>query len=213
MKYTEKITLANTLKSLGETVFRNIGSLSETGTVEWTGLDLKHLEMSATSLYKANGIEKIENVEKYQVKPTATPTPLPPTPTPTPDPANPKLKHTQQMGEDVVYEFWDNDILYIKGTGATWKVSYYTIDYTWAKKVVIEEGITHLRECSLFIDFEEIVFPKSLVETDLGVGFVYPDNVVTAYKNGEKVTITVTEKTDIGRFLEANFGIKTEVIE
>ena len=202
----ESIEFPKSLKVIGESTFRYFGNY--VGSVDWIGLNLEGIDIATTAFYDASGLEELKNVEKYQVKPTATPTP-----TPTPDPANPKLKHTQQMGEDVVYEFWDNDVLYIKGTGATWKVSYYTIDYTWAKKVVIEEGITHLRECSLFIDFEEIVFPKSLVETDLGVGFVYPENVVTAYKNGEKVTITVTEKTDIGRFLEANFGIRTEVIE
>ena len=49
-------------------------------------------------------------------------------------------------------------------------------------------------------------------ETKLGVGYVYAGTKVTAYKDGKQMTITATEKTDIGRFLEANFGIPTEKI-
>ena len=118
------------------------------------------------------------------------------------------------MGDNVWYEFYEKGVLLVTGTGATWKMNYATIDFDVSvKKVIVEEGVTHLRECSLFVDFEEVILPKSLKETDLGVGFVYPGNKVTAYKDGKKITITAEEKTNIGEFLEANFGIPTEVIQ
>ena len=205
------ITLPKSLKSIGESTFCYLGIFSD--SVEWIGLDLKNMEVATTAFYHASGLEGIENIEKYQADPTPTPI-VTPTPTPTPDPANPKLLYTQQLGDNIYYEFWDSDIIYIKGTGATWKMNYATIDFDVSvKKVIVEEGVTHLRECSLFVDFEEVILPKSLKETDLGVGFVYPGNKVTAYKDGKKMTITAEEKTDIGRFLEANFGIQTEVIQ
>ena len=204
------ITLPKSLQSIGENTFSYLGNLAD--SVEWIGLDLKNMEVATTAFYHASGLEGIENIEKYQAEPTPTPI-VTPTPTPTPDPANPKLLYTQQLGDNIYYEFWDSDIIYIKGTGATWKMNYATIDFDVSvKKVIVEEGVTHLRECSLFVDFEEVILPKSLKETDLGVGFVYPGNKVTAYKDGKKMTITAEQKTDIGRFLEANFGIPTEVI-
>ena len=204
----ESITLPKSLKVIGESAFRYFGNYVD--SVDWIGLNLEGIDIATTAFYDASGLEELKNVEKYQIKPTATPTPLPPTPTPTPDPANPKLKHTQQMGDNVTYEFWDNGILYIKGSGAIWDVSYDTVDITKAKKVIVEEGITYLGSCSLMFDFEELILPKSIVEIHRNLGTMAADNVIIAYKDGEKVSYTCTEVTSIGQYLRNEIGIKVK---
>lgn len=89
------------------------------------------------------------NFEKIE---PPTPPPATPIPTdiPTPNPDKPRKYATRQMGDNVTFEFWDNGYLYVKGTGATWNMSYVTF-YEFEKEpycnthtVIVEEGIIYL---------------------------------------------------------------------
>ena len=102
-------------------------------------------------------------MKNYTFEPT-------PTPTPKPNPDKPRLIGKAQIGDNATYEFWDNGISYIKGTGATWDVPYhfFTTNYEFSSidkrnthTLVIEEGITHLGEHSILV-VKDVYLPKSL---------------------------------------------------
>lgn len=115
--------------------------------------------------------------------PTATPTP---TSTPTPTPMVPEGMEpyaTVQMGEDVWYDLYENGVLVVRGTGATYDFkdgqekhlyinrnvvsSDESVDentFCDCRVLLIEEGITELGTLSLFgcSCVEKVIIPASL---------------------------------------------------
>ncbi|MBP3609482.1 MAG: leucine-rich repeat protein [Lachnospiraceae bacterium] len=205
---TKKIVIPDSLEEVGTYAFYRIGCAyySKVSTVEWVNLHPERLKAEVNSFTGAKGLESMEGISAYMVTPTPTPTPLPtatPTPTPIPDPDNPRLLHTEPMGDDVVYEFWDNGYLYVKGTG---KIKDNPEIYLWRnipsdvrkqmKYYVVEEGITKLGSNCICSPIEEYWFPESLtsLETnlaslgcvDLCIGM---GEVIHMYYEGKPVTV------------------------
>jgi hypothetical protein len=81
-------------------------------------LDFNKVKCESTSFWFANLPANMENISLVM----CSPTPLPPTPTPNPE--QPKILTTVKGGENVTYEFWDNKVVKITGSGATYDFSY-----------------------------------------------------------------------------------------
>ncbi|MBR2408234.1 MAG: leucine-rich repeat protein [Lachnospiraceae bacterium] len=116
--------------------------------------------------------------------PTLTPTPEPtatPVPTNTPTPVvkvdeKAKLLGTVKMGDNVWYDYYDDETLVVRGKGKTKDLKeYYEVDAMFTREVsglyvgdattiIIEEGITELGKNSLagFVSVEKVIFPSSL---------------------------------------------------
>lgn len=126
---------------------------------------------------------------------TATPTPTPTsTPTPIPIPEGAALLYRIQMGDNVYYEFYDNNLLIVTGTGSTWDFERreYPEEYekmeretqyedysqnlvSLCKEIIICEGITRIGTYGLCFNWAlNITFPNTLEELGIcslaGVG-------------------------------------------
>lgn len=75
-------------------------------------------------------------------------------------------------------------------------------------KLIVDEGITYLGRCSLYITFDDLVLPSTLTELHNNIGDLQGGGSVTAYKDGKQVTVVVDKRTSAEDFLTENFGIK-----
>ena len=161
--YVTKISFPLSLEYLRDEALSALGYAS--GNVEYIGLNVDKVNISSTAFAYCSSREKIQNSEKYTVIPTSTPLP---TATPLPDLNKPRKYATKQMGEDVIFEFWDNGYLYVKGKGATWDKDWSFCEFRDApykntQIIVVEEGITYLGDhCFAWLEPQEIYFPESL---------------------------------------------------
>lgn len=215
MRSVEKVSLPNTLESIGVNAFFEAGK-NYSGVTEWVNLDLTKLDVANDAFLGANGIAGLEGGSSVMCTPTPTSTPVPPTPTPTPNPNKPRLVLSEKMGDNVTFDFYDNGYLYVRGTGAMWneergfswlyreqkfgletlKYGYFsqeflnTIDY-----LIIEEGITEMGSWVFNgLDFNHIELPKSLkaIEQQIGINLIDASNqnvYIHAYLGGKEFTI------------------------
>ncbi len=193
MTSTSKVILASSLKEVGDRSFLRVGFASE--HTEWIGLDLYKLVAETTSFYKAN---LPSNVDGSAVQCTPTPTPIiTPTPTPIPDPNNPRLLHTQGMGNNVDYEFLDTGYIYAKGSG---NIKDLPDMYMWPQLpegtlsiidyYVAEEGITGLGNWCIPAAVNEIWLPKTLKSIDEWTNnYIGKGETLHWYYEGKAVTI------------------------
>lgn len=215
-----KVVIPNSLKEVGTRAFQQAGDFNEAETVEWINLDLSKLKCEDNSFVWAKGLEKYEGSTEVMATPTPRPTatPIPsPTPIPAGNPNNPKVVHTEPMGDNVVFEFWDNGYLYVKGTGKTQSVDD---GYSWLYRefpfgaqtlvfgtfhqefidsidyLVVEEGITEIGEW-VFNDFNfhHIELPSTLkkFKGQVGMGTVDARNknvYIHGYTDGKEFTVT-----------------------
>lgn len=180
---------------------------------EWIGLDFSRLTVGKHAFVGTTGLTDVEEANPY----TATPTPLPTaTPTPTPNPEQPKLLESVKGGENVTYEFWDNHVIKIKGTGGTYDMFYWgDAVHDAANKyffdgfhtISVEEGITYLGSFSWDIfggdyDTYYLYLPSTLKEMHRN-GLSY-SVTVTGYRNGEQVSFEYSTRTvnDEEKFVE-----------
>lgn len=181
----KKVSFPSTLKEIGNSAFWRVGkdSVAKYGTeTEWTGLDFSKLTVSPTAFYEASGIDKVAGGNLYSVSPSPVPTA---TPTPTPNPEKPRKCHVMKMGNDVIYEFWDNGYLYIRGSGMVSDKSELFNLTTFGEGnsnpvdkellltteyVVVEEGITYLGNYSSKKS-KECWLPSSLTSIGQLAGF------------------------------------------
>lgn len=187
----DKVTdvyLPDSLKEIGESAFRFIGSSVSDTT--WHNLHLENMKVASTAFQFAKGLEGIGDIGQYQCTPTPTPTA---TPTPTPNPSNPKVLSTYKPMSTITYEFWDNGYLYIKGSGRMEDEVIVTLEDGYdtngkhikeilplIRHIVVEEGVTYLGDGSLdgLYNLETVVLPKS---------FTYAFNDCGEFDNGVDV--------------------------
>lgn len=193
-----KIVIPSTLKEVGAYGLRSVGE--DADTTEWIGLDLSKINAHEEAFLWANGLESMDT-SSLIIQLTPTPTPLPPTPTPIPDPDNPRLIHTQSMGNKVEYEFWDTGYIYAEGSG---KIKDLPDMYMWPQLpegtlsimdyYIAAEGITELGNWCIPAAVNEIWLPKSLQSID-----EYTNNYIGRgmtlhwYYEGKAVTITTND--------------------
>lgn len=119
----------------------------------------------------SNNYNPSEWIEKEYKRYTTGPTPNPrSTEPPNLKPDKTGKYATKQMGDDVYFEFMDNGVLYVKGSGATWDKDWTFCEfreepYCAIGKIVVEDGITYLgNHCFAWLSPTEIYFPESLSE-------------------------------------------------
>ncbi len=205
----KKVVIPSTLTEIASKGFYECGYNSkELNGCEttWIGLDLSKITVGDMAFTGASGLDNIEESKPY----SATPTPLPTaTPTPTPNPEQPKILTTVKGGENVTYEFWDNKVVKITGSGATYDFSYDGALF-WAVEnnrdygfntIIVEEGITYLGSFSWMLYAGGgplyVEFPSTL--TGMHADGIYPASVftVSGYKNGEKNIYEYDSSTDL----------------
>lgn len=201
MQSATKIILPSTLKELGECAFYGSGDYDG---CEWIGLTPEKWKTQGNSLLGGRDMDKVPEYAPYcQVF------------VPAADPENPKLRHTMQMGDNVWLEFWDNDYLYVKGSGKMWnKSDIFCLYSTYQNEqgvlreicdtithVVVEEGITYIGNQN-FLGIgkvEEVWLPstlKQIAREQVGVCFqtgIEP-KIMHCYHEGEPITIEVLYK-------------------
>lgn len=205
-----KVIIPDSLKEVGVRAFQHVGAFTEPCYTEWVNLDITKLKCEENSFVWAAGLESYKGAAAVMITPTPTPTPtaIPtPTPTPLPDANHPRRVLSKKMGEDIVFEFWDNGYLYIKGTGKTYdqKESYHWDEarnssgslpkefLQTLKHLVVEEGVTYLGR-SVFNDlptFETAELPESLTEIhseDMGSA-----KFITGYYEGKLCTLDIRQ--------------------
>lgn len=185
-----KIFFSSTLEYLDENALYAMGYNS--GKMDYINLDVNKVAIANTAFAFCGSPEKIPNSEKYTITPTPTPAP---TVTPLPDPNKPRKYATKQMGDNVIFEFWDNGYLYVKGTGATWDKewnfgAFERAPYKDTGTIIVEEGVTYLGD-HVFHSFSNVTlfdFPKTL--TDVGNSWGSGLNTtIKGYYKGKRMTI------------------------
>ncbi len=201
----KEVYMPATLNEISDFGFSYVGnsSIDYNGCeTAWYGLDLGRMKIGSHAFQWTTGLVNVEDAKDY----TATPTPLPTaTPTPTPNPEQPKLLESVKGGENVTYEFWDNHVIKIKGTGGTYDFSYWGDAVHDAARIyrscgfhtiIVEEGITYLGSFSWHhftsgFDNHYLYLPSTL-EKMHSDGLV--SAVVTGYKDGEPVSFEYSTK-------------------
>ncbi|MCH5273797.1 MAG: leucine-rich repeat protein [Lachnospiraceae bacterium] len=191
----ELVSFPSTLKKIGNMAFYWTGYGRDT---QWLGLDTGKVEIAGTAFLECGGQTNIEDFGKYSSTPTPTPTL---TPTPTPNPDKPRKITSLSVGANIYYEFWDNGVMYVKGSGAIsnqselfslWEAYDNPNAYMIADSlhtVIIEEGITSIGRYALngLRKTEEWYLPKSFVRADEYCGGAV--TTIHGYYNGKAVTV------------------------
>ena len=207
----EKVVFPSTLEKIERGAFYKAGV---EGTTQWIGLPAG-VEIEKDAFKDAKNIPE----EYYAL--------LTPTPTPLPDADQPRLCHAVPMGDSIVFEFWDNGYLYVKGSGAT-RDEEPLFDWTsflredgfpltdeyldTLQYLVVDEGVTRLG--NYVFDgisfpyqergFKEVWLPSTL--TDLELCSASPrmvaGGVIHGYQDGNPVTLTYQQGGDLGMFFE-----------
>lgn len=188
----ELVSFPSTLKKIGNMAFYWTGYGRDT---QWIGLDTGKVEIAGTAFLECGGQTNIEDFGKYSSTPTPTPTP---TSTPTPNPDKPRKITSLSVGGNIYYEFWDNGVMYVKGSGAIsnqselfvlWSSYYNPNAYTIVDSihtVIIEEGITSIGKRALNgLQAADWYLPKSFVSADGS----FEGEIFHGYYNGKAVTV------------------------
>ena len=192
----ELISLPSSLQSAGQGAFYYTGNEN---TI-WLGLDTD-IQMDDQAF--GNAVVDVEEFKEYTVPPTCLPSP---TPTPLPNPDKPKLVRSVQMGENVMFEFWDNGYLYVKGNGAMWDkpfgyqwydIGYYDYnampypqEHQFPKEfcdsiahIIIEEGITEIGSY-VFGELKYVSDVKLPSTIDIGTLYTGSGQYIEGYASG-----------------------------
>lgn len=138
-------------------------------------------------------------------EPVAPPVEVTATPTPILDAIKDNIVYEMQRGDNAWFRFTDDGTFYVTGSGRLWDWYDYTTNYSkyktlceyieTAKKLIIEEGITHIGYCSILNagKVEELVLPKSLVYVgEKGLsgcgGNRYPETLTIKGLDKERIT-------------------------